>query len=221
MMRYNEPLHLSSAAADALPADHLRLAALACLARFTGSSREHTQSGLRCYLRWCADRGLDPPACQPGGHALMPGAPCDGYPSGLQGRLPWWAGPEETVQDVPHQLAGRRYLQWGPQVIFGLGLVVAVMATLIAWDPPLTGHLGAGQLRTGDCLTGTNLGLDTSNAWPDMFAAVPCTSPHLTGCRCNDSTTPAYARSPNRHRSAVEGAHGLHQVDRQAGTGST
>ena len=121
-------------------------------------------------------------ACQPGGHAVMLGAPCDGYPSGLQVRLPWWAGPEEAVQDVPHQagqLAGRRYLQWGPQVIFGLGLVVAVTATLIAWDPPLTGHLGAGQLRTGDCLAGANLGLDTSNAWPYMFAAVPCTSPHL------------------------------------------
>ena len=46
--------------------------------------------------------------------------------------------------------------------------------------PALTGHLSEGQLRPGDCLTGSNLGLDTSNAWPDMFAAVPCTSPHLT-----------------------------------------
>ena len=60
MMRCNEPLHLSSPAADALPADHVRLAASAYLARFTGSSREHTQSDLHCYLRWCADRGLDP-----------------------------------------------------------------------------------------------------------------------------------------------------------------
>ena len=64
MMRYNEPLHLSSPAADALPADHVRLAASAYLARFTGSSREHTQSDLRCYLRWCADRGLDPLAAR-------------------------------------------------------------------------------------------------------------------------------------------------------------
>ena len=32
MMRYNEPLHLSSPAADALPADHVRLAASAYLA---------------------------------------------------------------------------------------------------------------------------------------------------------------------------------------------
>ena len=93
-----------------------------------------------------------------------------------------WVG-EEIAQDVPHQPAGqraeRRYLQWGPQIVFGLGLVVAVTATLMAWDPPLTGHLGAGQLRTGDCLTGTNLGLGGDNPWPYMFTAVPCTGPHL------------------------------------------
>lgn len=55
MMRYNEPIHVSSAA-DASSADQVRLAALAYLARFTGSSREHTESDLRCFLRWCADR---------------------------------------------------------------------------------------------------------------------------------------------------------------------
>ena len=37
---------------------------LSSLARFTGSSREHTESDLRCYLRWCADRGLDPLAAR-------------------------------------------------------------------------------------------------------------------------------------------------------------
>ena len=50
MMRCNDPLHLSSPAADA-PADRVRLAAVAYLARFAGSSREHTESDLRCYLR--------------------------------------------------------------------------------------------------------------------------------------------------------------------------
>ena len=29
-----------------------------------GSSREHTESDLRCYLSWCAERGLDPLAAQ-------------------------------------------------------------------------------------------------------------------------------------------------------------
>ena len=44
--------------------DQLRLAVAACLARFTGSSREHTESDLRCYLAWCAERGGDPLAAQ-------------------------------------------------------------------------------------------------------------------------------------------------------------
>src|SRR5215471_7648425 len=57
---------LRSAASDcpAPQIDPLRLAAAAYLARFTGSSREHTESGLRCYLSWCADRALDPLAAR-------------------------------------------------------------------------------------------------------------------------------------------------------------
>jgi hypothetical protein len=38
--------------------DRLRLAVAAYLARFKGSSRAHTESDLRCYLAWCAERGL-------------------------------------------------------------------------------------------------------------------------------------------------------------------
>jgi site-specific recombinase XerD len=45
-------------------ADQLRLAVAAYLARFKGSSREHTESDLRCYLTWSADRGLDPLAAR-------------------------------------------------------------------------------------------------------------------------------------------------------------
>jgi len=45
--------------------DRLRLAVAAYLARFKGSSREHTESDLRCYLSWCAERGLDPLAARP------------------------------------------------------------------------------------------------------------------------------------------------------------
>jgi hypothetical protein len=40
--------------------DQLRLAVAAYLAGFTGASRQHTESDLRCYLSWCAGRGLDP-----------------------------------------------------------------------------------------------------------------------------------------------------------------
>jgi integrase/recombinase XerD len=44
--------------------DQLRLAVAAYLARFKDSSREHTASDLRCYLAWCAERGLDPLAAR-------------------------------------------------------------------------------------------------------------------------------------------------------------
>ncbi len=44
--------------------DRLRLAVAAYLARFKGSSREHTESDLRCYLAWCAEHGLDPLAAR-------------------------------------------------------------------------------------------------------------------------------------------------------------
>jgi hypothetical protein len=40
--------------------DQLRLAVAAYLARFKGTSREHTESNLRCYLTWCAEHSLDP-----------------------------------------------------------------------------------------------------------------------------------------------------------------
>jgi integrase/recombinase XerD len=44
--------------------DQLRLAVAAYLARFQGSSREHTESDLRCYLSWCAERSLEPLAAR-------------------------------------------------------------------------------------------------------------------------------------------------------------
>jgi hypothetical protein len=53
---------LASAAGDPPPepfTGRLRMAVAAYLARFKGSSRAHTESDLRCYLSWCAGRGLD------------------------------------------------------------------------------------------------------------------------------------------------------------------
>jgi integrase/recombinase XerD len=48
----------------ALFTDRLRLPVAAYLARFKGVSRERTESDLRCYLAWCAERGLDPLAAR-------------------------------------------------------------------------------------------------------------------------------------------------------------
>ena len=39
--------------------DQLQLAVAAYLARFKGYSRDHTESDLRCFLIWCAERTLD------------------------------------------------------------------------------------------------------------------------------------------------------------------
>jgi integrase/recombinase XerD len=63
MMIPAEPASVPSNQAAPLP-DQLRLAVAAYLARFKGSSREHTESDLRCYLAWCAGRTLDPLAVQ-------------------------------------------------------------------------------------------------------------------------------------------------------------
>ena len=58
-----EPASVPSDQAGPLP-DQLRLAVAAYLTRFKGSSREHTESDLRCYLTWCAERDLDPLTAQ-------------------------------------------------------------------------------------------------------------------------------------------------------------
>src|ERR1022692_4377984 len=59
MMHYNELV--PAQASDLLPhAARLRLPVDAYLPRSKGTSRDHTSSDLRCYLAWCADRGLDP-----------------------------------------------------------------------------------------------------------------------------------------------------------------
>jgi integrase/recombinase XerD len=63
-MMTSSPLALASFDPPEPFTGQLRLAVAAYLARFKGSSREHTESDLRCYLAWCAGRGLDPLAAQ-------------------------------------------------------------------------------------------------------------------------------------------------------------
>jgi serine/threonine protein kinase len=43
---------------------------------------------------------------------------------------------------------------------------------------PSVGDLQLYQLRVGDCLTGSDMQLNTSNPWPKLTRAVPCTQPH-------------------------------------------
>jgi hypothetical protein len=64
-------------------------------------------------------------------------------------------------------------------------VVLAVMITGIAAADSSSGNSSSGrqltvyQLRPGDCLTGSNMGLGTNSDWPDRVAAVPCTRRHL------------------------------------------
>jgi hypothetical protein len=44
---------------------------------------------------------------------------------------------------------------------------------------PAVRHLLLSQLRNGDCLTGTNMGLGSDNPWPTLTTAVPCGQQHL------------------------------------------
>ena len=63
MTTYSELIPVPSERPAHVP-DPLRLAVAAYLARFKGSSRDHTDSDLRCYLTWCAERGLNPLAAR-------------------------------------------------------------------------------------------------------------------------------------------------------------
>jgi hypothetical protein len=44
--------------------------------------------------------------------------------------------------------------------------------------PPTVGSLQLAQLQVGDCLTGANMELNTSNPWPKVTSAVPCSQSH-------------------------------------------
>jgi hypothetical protein len=47
-----------------------------------------------------------------------------------------------------------------------------------ATPTPSVGDLALDQLRVGDCLTGANMKLNTTDPWPDLALAVPCRQPH-------------------------------------------
>jgi Septum formation len=48
-----------------------------------------------------------------------------------------------------------------------------------ASPPPSRLQLAVDQLKAGDCLTGSGLGLGTDSPWPDSVTAVPCTQQHI------------------------------------------
>jgi hypothetical protein len=53
---------------------------------------------------------------------------------------------------------------------------------------PAVGNLQVAQLQVGDCLTGANMELNTSNPWPKLTSAVPCSQPHTAEVFFADNT---------------------------------
>jgi hypothetical protein len=70
------------------------------------------------------------------------------------------------------------------RVLVGVGVMVVVLAALTAFIGARTSsarsanQLTWDQLRPGDCLTGSNMGLGNSTPWPAQVTRVACTQPH-------------------------------------------
>jgi DivIVA domain-containing protein len=152
--------------------------------------RDGYPSRLIVRLAWWDKPELLPPGQsvtvygQPGGQGrVLVSSPAQGSAFVGIGRRPVPSAGGPAVQDAPPQpvgqRAGRRYLVWAPAGIAAVSFVAAVAATVIASGPSGTDGLTVDQLMAGDCLTGSNLGLDTGNPWPDTVTAVPCTQRHL------------------------------------------
>jgi Septum formation len=94
-----------------------------------------------------------------------------------------------VLEDAPSaQRAGSGSSRRRALVLAGAGLVVLAAATVVIVaaisSVPSTSvssarHLAEGQLRPGDCVRGSSLGLDTSGPWPGVVTVVPCTEQHL------------------------------------------
>jgi hypothetical protein len=102
-----------------------------------------------------------------------PGLPADviGF-SPLSTALP----SDAAVQDAVARSSKR-----GPVVLIcvAIAALFAVLAVVSVMQSGSSAQqLTEDQLAVGDCLTGSNMGLDTSNPWPDTVTAVPCTQPH-------------------------------------------
>jgi len=57
-----------------------------------------------------------------------------------------------------------------------------------ATPTPTLGNLQLYQLRSGDCLTGANMELNTTDPWPKLTLAVPCNQPHTAEVFFADNT---------------------------------
>jgi hypothetical protein len=101
-------------------------------------------------------------------------------------------GSGEPIEPLPgesvYQTAGQgpgpssRRNVW---ILAWLGLVPVASAIVLAASISVdrssspANQVTEDQLRSGDCLTGSNLELDTNSPWPDSFTVVPCANQHI------------------------------------------
>jgi hypothetical protein len=103
-----------------------------------------------------------------------------GAPVGYQPLAADPAAAQPAGRSVPSRL-----LLIAVGVAMALGVGAGLLITGLAHSRssvssnPTASQLSDGQLRAGDCLTGSNLSLGTNSDWPDTVAAVPCTHWHI------------------------------------------
>ena len=63
----------------------------------------------------------------------------------------------------------------------GVAVLAAVIVAILALTSSAssTRRVADGQLRPGDCVQGSNLGLNTNDPWPRAIIVVPCTEQHV------------------------------------------
>ena len=124
-----------------------------------------------------------------------------GYPApmGHQPAGPGLAGPQGNQWSGPvPPTSPRRRRPWWLWAAGAVAACGAVIAVLVVWlgsghstasagasphptgpaPAPTVGNLQLARLQVGDCLTGANMELNTSNPWPKLTLAVPCGQPH-------------------------------------------
>lgn len=103
-----------------------------------------------------------------------------GAPDGYQPPASYAAAAQPAARSVPSRL-----LLTAVGVAMALGVGAGLLITGLAhsrssvFSDPTASQVSEGQLRSGDCLTGSNLGLDNDSDWPDTVAMVPCTHWHI------------------------------------------
>jgi serine/threonine protein kinase len=140
----------------------------------------------------------------PGGSYPPPGGsgqqsiPSGSYPAGASGQQLAQSGPYGPSAGGAGQWYGptparrRKRPGWLLPAAVGAAAAGAIIAALVitlspgssngnasgGTGAPTVGNLTLDQLKVGDCLTGSNLQLNTANPWPKLAAAVPCGQSH-------------------------------------------